>query len=320
MKKILFLSILASGIFISCDKVDNAYPQNPVSNSLDWSLYPDGDSAHYYNAGLWPTFTANTNTFRNVIIEDFTGHQCVNCPYSTNLMEQLIATNPTRIFGVAIHSGPAGLGGFQVTSDEYQDVLYSDAGLEIGTYFGSIPGAMFTGNPAFNVNRIKLDNQFTSNAGAIMTNKTNSVLASNLKINLQAKVNYFPSTRGVFLHTEVDKFDASVTSELGLVVYVIEDSLVAPQLVPQNATWDTDGTIDGRNEEYIHRDIMRGTIDGRTFGRTLSAADLGSNGKYFLSYSYKLPEQYDPENMKLYIYVYDKTTMEIYQVIEKHLL
>ncbi len=320
MKKILFLSIVISSALVSCDKVENAYPETPVSNSLDWSLYPDGDSAHYYNAGLWPTFTANSNTLRNVLIEDFTGHQCVNCPYSTDLMEQLIATNPTRIFGLGIHAGPSGLGGFQVTSIEYPEILYSDPGLEIGIYFGSIPGAMFTGNPAFNVNRIKSNNQFTSNAGAIMTNKTNSVLASNLKINLQAQVNYFPSTRGVFLHTEVDKIDVSLTNELGLVVYVVEDSLIAPQLVLENATWDTDGTIDGKNEEYVHRDILRGTIDGRTFGKTLTAADLGSNGKYFLSYSYKLPVQYEPENMKLYIYVYDKTTMEIYQVIEKHLL
>ena len=77
---------------------------------------------------------------------------------------------------------------------------------------------------------------------------------------------------------------------------------------------------DGTDEEYIHRDILTGTIDGRTFGKVLTASDLGTNGKYFVSYSYQLPAQYDAENMKLYIYVYDKTTEEIYQVIEKHLL
>jgi hypothetical protein len=77
---------------------------------------------------------------------------------------------------------------------------------------------------------------------------------------------------------------------------------------------------DGKAENYIHRDILRGTIDGRTFGKVLTASDLGTNGKYFVSYSYQLPAQYAAENMKLYIYVYDKTTEEIYQVIEKHLL
>jgi hypothetical protein len=325
MKKILFLSIVISSALVSCDKVENAYPENAVSNSLDWSLYPDGDSAHYYNAGLWPTFAANSNTLRNVLIEDFTGHQCVNCPNSTANMEQLIATNPTRVFGVAIHAGANGLSGFQIANSELPEIFYCDEGLEIGLYFGqNMAGSSFVGNPAFNVNRTKANNQFTSGAGSAIANKTSTCLAAPLKVNIQAVTNYFPSTRGLFLHTEVDKIDAGLTSDLAVVVYVIEDSLVAKQLI--TPTLDPDGspgdpdTPDGVVEEYVHRDIMRGTIDGRTFGKTLTAADLGSNGKYFLSYSYKLPSQYEAENMKLYIYVYDKTTMEIYQVIEKHFL
>jgi hypothetical protein len=315
MKKILILTAVLATVIASCDKVKNAYPANPVSSTLDWSLYPDGDSAYYVAQGLWPTFTANTNTQRNVLIEDFTGHQCVNCPASTANMEQLIATNPEHIFGLAIHAGPTGLTGFQVTSSEYPTILYSDAGIEIGQHFGQdIPGSTFLGNPAFCVNRTKANNQFTSNAGAAIANKTNTCLASTLKVNIQAVSNYFPSTRGLFLHTEVHKLDASITSDLAVVVCLVEDSLIAPQLVP--TSMDPDGKID----DYIHRDILRGTIDGRTFGKVLTASDLGTNGKYFVSYSYQLPAQYDAENMKLYIYVYDKTTEEIYQVIEKHLL
>lgn len=324
MKKIFIVGFLLATVITSCDKVKNAYPSNPVSSTLDWSLYPDGDSAHYVSQGLWPTFSTNTNTNRNVLIEDFTGHQCVNCPASTANMEQLIATNPTRIFGVGVHAGPTGLTGFQVTSASYPTVLYCDAGLEIGKHFGQdIPGSTFLGNPAFCVNRTKANNQFTSNAGSAIANKTNTCLAASIKVNLQAVTHYFPSTRGLFLHTEVDKVDASLSSDLGLVVYLIEDSLIAPQLVP--TSMDPDGspgdpnTPDGKYEAYVHRDILRGCIDGRTFGRVLTDADKGSNGKYFVSYSYRLPDQYNVDNMKLYIYVYDKTTEEIYQVIEQHL-
>ncbi|MNU43763.1 Outer membrane protein Omp28 [compost metagenome] len=324
MKKFFILALVLATVIVSCDKVKNAYPSNPASSSINWNLYPDGDSAHYMAQGLWPTFTANTNTDRNVLIEDFTGHQCVNCPFSTNLMEDLIATNPARIFGLGIHAGPTGLTGFQVTSAAYPTVFYCDAGLEIGKHFGQdISGSSFVGNPAFCVNRTKSGNQFTSNAGATMTNKTSACLASPLKINIQAVTNYFPSTRGVFLHTEVDKVDASLSSELALAICVVEDSLLAPQLVPGNLDPDgspgNPGTPDGRAEAYVHRDILRGFLDGRTFGRVLTDADKGSNGKYVVSYSYRLPDQYNVDNMKLYIYVYDKSTEEIYQVIEKHL-
>ncbi len=326
MKKIILFSAILAGVIASCDKVKNAYPANPVSSTLDWSLYPDGDSAHYVSQGLWPTFSPNTNTQRNVMIEDFTGHQCVNCPASTANMEQLIATNPEHIFGLAIHAGPTGLSGFQITSSEYPTVLYCDAGLEIGKHFGEIPGSTFLGNPAFCVNRVKANNQFTSNAGAAIANKTNSCLSSTLQVNIQAVTNYFASTRGLFLHAEVDKIDASITSDLAVAVALVEDSLIARQLVLANTTWDPDGspgdpnTPDGIDETYIHRDILRGFIDGRTFGKVLTAADQGSNGKYLVNYSYRLPDQYNAANMKLYIYVFDKTTQEIYQVIEKHLL
>lgn len=311
MKKLLIASLLLAGIgfYSSCDKVDNPFPKNG-SSALDWSLYPGGDSAAYVSAGLWPTFTDNTNTLRNVLIEDFTGHKCVNCPASTANMEQLIATNPTRIFGAAIHSSADGLGAFQEVDAEYPEELFCDQGLEIGTFFGTIPGSSFIGNPAFCVNRIKANDQFTSNAGSAIANKTTTCLASALKVNIQAASNYFPSTRGLFLHTEVDKVDQSLTSDLGLVVYVLEDSLIGPQTVP------TSMDPDGKDDAYIHREILRGCIDGKAFGRTLGTAELNANGKYYTNYSYRVPDELEVENMHLVIYVYDKTTMEIYQVIK----
>jgi hypothetical protein len=243
------------------------------------------------------------------MIEDFTGHRCPNCPASTANMESLADTDPARIYTVGIHAANTGLSAFQETNTEYTNVLYCDAGLEIGTYFGSIAGSTFIGNPAFCVNRIKANDQFTSNAGSAIANKTNACLSSTLKVNIQAATNYFTSTRGLFLHTEVDVIDNSLTSELGLVVYLIEDSLVAKQTL-------AGGTYD---DNYVHHDILRACIDNRTFGRTLDNSLLNSNGKYYANYTYALPSQYNPDNMHLLIYVYDKVTMEIYQVIKKHL-
>jgi len=293
--------------FTSCDKTVNAYPKTG-SSGLDWSLYPGGDSLDYLSQGYWPTFNPNTNTLRNVLIEDFTGHQCANCPASTSNMESLIATNPSRIFGVGIHSGPTGLTTFQMTSSDFPTVLYCNEGLEIGNFFGSIPGSAFVGNPSFCVNRVQAGGQFNSNAGPAITDKTNNCLSSTLKVNIQAASNYFASTRGLFLHTEVDKIDQTLTNELGIAVYLIEDSLIAKQQLV--------GTYDNN---YVHRDILRGCIDGSAFGKTLTADYLDANGKYYVNYAYRLPDQYNPDNMHLVIYVYDKTTYEIYQVIKEHL-
>jgi hypothetical protein len=306
MKKIVILSALFGLMISSCDKVENAYPN--TSSTLDWTLYPGGDSATYASNALWPTFTTNSNTLRNVLIEDFTGHQCPNCPAVGSFVHTLEVANPSRVFATAIHSGPAGLGAFQETNATYAEEFYNPIALEIGTFLGSQPGTNFTGNPRLTVNRIKTGGDLTSNAGSNATNLMNNALTSTLKVNIQSAANYFSSTRGVFLHTEVDVIDNSLT-DLGIVVYVVEDSMVAPQ---KDIT-----APGGQNLTYVHKDILRGTIDNAAFGRTLSSSYLNANGNYYVNYSYQLPSDLDPDNTHLLIYVYDKVTYEVYQVIKQ---
>jgi hypothetical protein len=289
----------------SCDKVTNPYPSSSSTGGLDWTLYPDGDSAHYAQTE-WPVFTPNTNTLRNVLIEDYTGHRCNNCPNAGTLLHNLINANPGRVFGAGTHTSALGMSDFQAVNAQYPEVLYNDLAFEIGHFFGAIPGTTFQGNPHGAVNRIPNGTDNTLNPGS-WTSTTNTALSSTLRVNLQSAVNYFPSTRGIFLHTEIDKIDNSLTNALGQVVYLIEDSLVAPQLMPDLS----------HNATYVHRDIMRDCIDGNAFGRTLTPANLGTNNKYYLNYSYKLPAQYNVAGMHLIIYVYDKTTYEIYQVIKQ---
>ncbi|MFA9211083.1 MAG: Omp28-related outer membrane protein [Moraxellaceae bacterium] len=314
MKKIsVYLGfILLLVIISSCDKVTNPYPPTSGGNGeLDWSLYPDGDSAHYAQ-NKWPTFIANTNSLRNVLIEDFTGHTCNSCPAAATLAHTLETNNPARVFTATIHTGPTGMGPLQaVQLPDYPTNWTNPQGLEIGKYFGSIPGSAFQGNPRGTINRTNNGGQLTLHPSG-WTSKVNSIIAANdLKVNVQAHSNYFASTRGYFLHTELALLDASlVANQLGMVVYLIEDSIIGDQKMSDNS----------HNPTYVHRDVMRSCIDGKAFGRTISTSNLSTNGNYYLNYSYKLPASYDPTNTHVLIYVYDKTTMEIYQVIEHEII
>jgi hypothetical protein len=136
---------------------------------------------------------------------------------------------------------------------------------------------------------------------------------NSLKVNIQSALNYYPQTKGAFLHVEVQKLDQSLTNELGIVTYLIEDSLVGDQKMSDNS----------HNSSYIHRDIHRGNLNNQTFGRTLTSNDL-SNGKYYVNYSFVVPNQLDgafnAENMHVLVYVYDKVTLEIYQVIKQKII
>lgn len=290
----------------SCDKVENPYPENLATNEGDWSLYPDGDSAHYAQ-NAWPTFSTNTNTDRNVIIEDFTGHKCVFCPAAAAVAEQLEYDNPGRVYVSTIHASPNGLGEFQELDAIFTHDFTCSEGLAIGLYFGdNWANSDFTGNPDGTVNR---DSQFSGQpvlSPASWTSAVSTTLGANdLKVNIQSAVNYYPSTRGVFLHTEVDVIDQSLTNELRIVVQLHEDSIVSPQKYPDSTSYN-----------YVHHDVLRRCIDGRAFGQMLDAEHM-SNDKYYYDYIYELPAQYDASNVHLLIYVRDAVTEEIYQVIKQ---
>ena len=321
MRKILLFSLLSllSLLNQSCDKVDNPYP--PALNvDLDTTIYPGNWSDYITNE--WPDFSAlpNENPNRNVLIEDFTGHYCTSCPAAATVAHSLHEATPNRVFVASIHSGPSGMTSFQALyiSIGYNIDFTNPNGLELGNYFGTtLAGSGFFGNPAGAVNRINESGEYFTGSG-VWASKTAAQLSTSPKVAIKAKLNYFETPKhGFFLHTEVEKLDNTLSNDLAMVVYVIEDSIIGQQSV---------NSVDIPN--YIHRDIFRGTLDNQAWGQTLTSSML-TNGKYYLNYSYILPNQLAPqgqtsthnaENMHVLIYVYDKTTLEIYQVIKKKII
>ncbi|MCH2223574.1 MAG: Omp28-related outer membrane protein [Crocinitomicaceae bacterium] len=318
MKKIFLLGLIAVAGLSSCDKVENAYPPAPPGSG-GYELYPDGDSTHYADNAK-PTFTANANTDRNVMIEDFTGHKCVFCPAAAHEAENIEAANPGRVFISTIHSGPGGIGNFQIVDvpGGYVHDFTCTEGIEIGLHLGdNLSGSPFTSNPSGTISRFDSGSGYPITAPSNWNSTTASILTANdLKVNIQSDKNYYPSTRGLFLHTEVEILDGSLSNELRIVVQLHEDSIIAPQTLP-SADDTQDGTVDGKDELYVHREVLRACIDGKALGAELDAAHLDGNGKYYFDYIYELPAQYEADNAHLLIYVRDAVTEEIYQVIKQ---
>lgn len=305
MKKIFFGFAVLSIFIASCDKVANPYPEQPSQGSYD--LYPDGDSAHYA-ANAWPTFSANTNSDRNILVEDFTGHGCAPCAAVGDHLETLIHDNNGRVVGLAIHAGPNGTGSLQYTTSTLTNIFYNDYTDELGNYFGvEWTGSTFIANPSGMVSRKDhgSGNPITGPSG--WQNAINDMITTNdLKVNIQAASNYYSSTSGLFLHTEIEVLDQALTNELRIVSYLVEDSLIGPQAIPG-----------GYNNDYVHGHILRDAIDGRTHGQILDAAHMDTtNGNYYFDYIYEVPIGYDNTNSHLVLFVRDAVTEEVYQVIK----
>ena len=308
MRLLLFI-FLFGFLFVSCDHVKNPYPPE-VNLELDTTLYP-GLWSDYEN-NEWPIFSENTNTNRNVLIEDFTGHKCVFCPAAADLAHALHEADPSRVYIASIHAGPDGIGDFQsVSPPDYPLDFTNPEGVEIGLYFGENDGG-FPGNPRGTVNRFNNGTIFQSPTQ--WTSMVNDQLSSNnLKVNIQSDLNYYEETKGAFLHVELDPVDANVAENLGITVYLLEDSLVGDQKMSDNS----------HNSNYIHRDIHRGNLNASAFGRPVSSEDLNGD-KYYINYSFVVPNQldgqYNASNMHLLIYAFNTETWEIYQVIKQKIV
>ena len=303
MKKILLILVAGAFLFASCDKVENPYPVE--EDQGDYSLYPGGDSVAYW-ATDGPVFGANPNTQRNVVIEDFTGHRCNSCPIAADTAEAIHDDYPTRAFVATIHAGPFGLGGFQDVNSEYTIDWTNPDGLDIGFHFGNLPGSQFIGNPSGTVNRIQNNGQHTQSATQ-WRSSTVAALAQPLRVNIQSAANYYASTRGTFLHTEIEVLDQSITNDLYTVVYLIEDTVVGKQKMPDQST----------NANYVHKEVMRDCVLSGWQGIKLDGANEVEPGKHRLDYIFELPTIYDAENMHLLIYVRDAVTEEIYHVVKQ---
>lgn len=304
MKKLILLFAAGTFLLTSCDKVEGSYPV--AENQGDYSLYPGGDSLDYWNTD-GPVFSANPNSQRNVLIEDFTGHKCSTCPAAAVIANNIQDLYPTRAFVTAIHAAPSGLGGFQqVSLPDFSIDWTNDDGIDIGFHFGNLTGSQFIGNPSGTVNRIPVLGQHTQNASQ-WQNSSEVTMQTALQVNIQSAANYYSATRGMFLHTEIEVLDQSISDDLYTVVYLVENESYGAQAFPS-------GII---NFNYLHKDVMRDCVLSGWQGIELTEELEVSNGKYRLDYIFELDGQYDPENMHLLIYVRNAVTEEVYHVVKQ---
>lgn len=310
MKKLIPFLVFGTVVFAtgSCDKIED--PMKPAV-LLDTNLYP-GNWDNYI-ATEWPVFGDNPNTERNVLLEDYTGHRCPNCPAAALVAKNISAADPDRVFVASIHAGPGGITSFQdLASDcgntvtnpnnEFCTEFYCNESITYGETFQS--GFGFFGNPQGTINR-KL---FSGNMFLFSTDWQTSVdqilTENDLKVNIQAESNYYSETNGFFLHVQTEFLEDLSANDYNLVVYLIE-----------NEKDDFQDSMSVILEDYHHHNIFRGCLDELAWGRSITGTKtIGDKTNY--DYSYALPTGTSNLDYHLLIYVYDVATYEVLQVIK----
>ena len=95
ISRLFILLFIATSLLYSCDQVDVTNRYVDVSTNQPDSSDSMPDSAIVFE--------------RTVLLEEFTGQKCTNCPDAHRMVAQLINQYGDRLISVAIHSGGFGI-------------------------------------------------------------------------------------------------------------------------------------------------------------------------------------------------------------------
>lgn len=205
---------------------------------------------------------------RNVLIEDFTGQTCINCPKATEKINQMKEVYDDHVVAVAIHSGSFAL-----------KAMKTDEGNEYwNTWFDSM-----TGQPIAKINRGEATNDYDNWAVEVA-----AAMSVPTDVELSATITY----------SERDSMINIVASTMGtpgktvkIQAWVTENNIVARQDMP-------DGS---HNRDYVHNHVFRAAVNG-TWGEEFTYGQEASNFEWGI----KARPAWKPLDMNAVVFVYDE--------------
>lgn len=212
---------------------------------------------------------------RTVLIEDFTGQRCVNCPNATETIEQLIEQyGDSGVIAVGIHSGP-----FAKNPNGTTLPLWTAEGDEYFSHFGAEQ------QPSGMVNRLRVCDYVEWGAQVYNEIQKPAPLSIELEVDLNKE------TRTASVTSRMMATDGNVNGKLQL--WLVEDSIVSPQYMP-----------DGRPVvDYVHNHVFRKSING-TWGEDVDMPEGDTRTAFS---SIVIDEAYDIDHLSVVAFVYNNT-------------
>lgn len=228
---------------------------------------------------------------RAILIEDFTGQRCINCPTGTEIINSIVETyGEDNVIAVGIHSGPLGFAGNSKTVG-----LMTDTGNE---YYTRWDKENKMGQPWVIFNRKTSPDSHYNNWAAMV----GTIISEKANLSVKIANAYDAATRTLTTTVGADGVNGIVNGKLQ--VWIVEDGVPALQMMP-------DGSA---NKEYIHNHVFRAAVNG-TWGEDVTVKEGETTTK---QYQYKLPETWNADNIAVVAFVYNDGGVE--NVAKKHLV
>ncbi len=216
-------------------------------------------------------FVPPVDVQRNIVIEDFTGQRCVNCPTATVEIEKLQQEyGEEHVIAVSIHSGPFG---HRTTMTSPRLSLCTETGDRYYQYWGieAQPGVLINrnGNPVYD------PAQYGIAVREALSKPTS----------LQLNVGTTLSEDGTTLAVEIEALTGEAMDGK-LQVWLLEDNIVDIQLMP-------DGTT---NRAYQHNHVLRMSLTHDYLGDSFPVSNKEAQT---LNYTANIDGQWNSNNLSV---------------------
>lgn len=248
---------------------------------------------------LGPKITLQ-ETDRVVLVEEFTGVRCVNCPDGSAKIADLIDTYGDKIVAVSIHGG--------IFADPFPESTIdfrTDDGTSLLSYLNA-PNSAPVGYPAAVINRKWFQGEqdrmvfLNSWAGYISTE-----LQEAPEVRIDLSKNYNPTTRTITADVSLFFFE-EIPNNVNITALITEDNITNVQ-----------DSNDGKIQDYKHKHVLRDVITNDYRG-DLVGTNIAANSTSNFQYTYTLPDGWKEDDCHLVVFVSrnDGGTLNVLQAAE----
>lgn len=278
VQKFLFAIALLSFVS-SCDIITDPIPDS--LNQIDTSTTNEEDES-----------------LKRILLEDYTGHQCGNCPGAAVTAAQLHNIYKDQLIIMGVHAGFFA----ETRASKYTTDYRTEASEAYDLHFG----VSAKGNPNGLINRAKILN--SSNPITLPADWSTAI--EQIKNDLaKIKISFTKTQNG-------DKFDVSadvtileaLSGTYNIVLCLTEDSIVSYQ---KNYSADAGGDPNYPTPEasnYVHQHVLRDNLNG-TWGTELFSGDAAVNEVFNVTVNNYTPDpSWKTDKMHLIAFVFDNST------------
>lgn len=273
MKKLSFIiamAFLMMGV-VACDIIEEPYKKD--------------------NSGGGNTGGGETpgQVVKHVLLEDYTGVRCVNCPAAGQLALEIQERYDHKVVVLSVHAGDL------ATFPPFN--LKTPEGDEWWNFFS------FQQNPIGTINRKMVNGGYAFDSPS-WEEAVAEAIQEEATVDMSAEVTYNDANRELKVDV-ASKFLAEMPDTYSLTVCIMEDSIVGTQVTPE-----------GNISDYVHRHVFRTTMNG-AWGEELNQAAVAPEEEFVKSYTTTLNAAYNADQCYIIAYVANAGTKEVLQVIEK---